>query len=249
MRKKKREESSSSDGWLATYGDLVTLLLCFFVLLFSFSEINVQKFQAVIESFQGSLGVLDGGETIDENSNQTIIEPKEDSNEEESDREKIELKEMEDFQKLKDSIEEYANEKGLATNLKVEITERGLVIRILDNVFFDSGKAEIKQKAREVILYIGQALKKEEFINKDIRIEGHTDIVPINTPKFPSNWELSVLRATNVLRLLEEEIDINSKRLSASGYGPNRPVAPNDSKENKAKNRRVDIVVLKATER
>ena len=101
-------------------------------------------------------------------------------------------------------------------------------------------------KAIEVLLFIGEALNTEEFIDKNIRIEGHTDTDPINTPKFPSNWELSVLRATNVLRLLEEAKSIESDRLSASGYGPTRPIAPNDNAQNKAKNRRVDIVILKS---
>lgn len=237
MRKKKKVESSPSSDWLATYGDLVTLLLCFFVLLFSFSEIDAQKFQAIIQSFQGSLGVFNGGELIEETPEKNI---------ENQEKKNDVLKEIEDFIKLKLYIEDYANEKGLSTFLKAEITEEGLLIRVLDNVFFDPGKADIKPKAKEVILYIGEALKKAEFINKNIRIEGHTDNDPINTPKFPSNWELSVLRATNVLRLLEEEKNIESHRLSASGYGPTRPIAPNDSAENKAKNRRVDIVILKS---
>lgn len=246
MRRKKRVETDNSNAWMATYGDLVTLLLCFFVLLFSFSEIDAQKFQAIIQSFQGSLGVLNGGETVEETPPKNIENDTNDNEKNDNEENDIIQKEMEDFKKLKQAIEEYANEKGLSTNLKAEITEEGLLIRILDNVFFDSGKADIKPKAKEVVLYIGEALKKDEFVDKHIRIEGHTDTDIINTPKFPSNWELSVLRATNVLRLLEEEKTIKSNRLSASGYGPTRPIAPNNSSENKAKNRRVDIVVLKS---
>ena len=132
MRKKKRVEKDNSNAWLATYGDLVTLLLCFFVLLFSFSEIDAQKFQAIIQSFQGSLGVLNGGETIAEVPPKDMEENKDDINE-------FKLKESEDFKKLKESIEKYASERGLYTTLRAEITEEGLLIRILDNVFFDAG--------------------------------------------------------------------------------------------------------------
>src|SRR6056297_2422601 len=103
MRKKKQEEKKSTDGWMATYGDMVTLLLCFFVLLFSFSEIDAQKFQAVMKAFQGSLGVFDGGKTIDG-------APDIDMKEVPDNLQTSEVQETEDFRKLKVLIEEYAEE-------------------------------------------------------------------------------------------------------------------------------------------
>ncbi|WP_026893844.1 OmpA/MotB family protein [Clostridiisalibacter paucivorans] len=237
MKSRKKQSQQNTQGWLNTYADLVTLLLCFFVLLFSFSEVDSQKFQAILKSFQGSLGVFEGGKTIQDapyinRENDTIVD--------------FDTQEAEDFQRLSQYIEEYAEGKGLESKISTNIDERGLVIRVLDNLFFDSGRAELKPKAREVILYIGDILTQEEFKDKHIKIEGHTDTDRINTARFPSNWELSVIRATNVLRLLEEEKGIDGRRISASGYGPNRPVAPNNSSINKAKNRRVDIVILKS---
>ncbi|RKD34761.1 flagellar motor protein MotB [Thermohalobacter berrensis] len=225
---------------MLTYSDMVTLLLCFFVLLFSFSKIDAQKFQAIIRSFQGSLGVLEGGKTIEEipyinNGNLP------------SDLTTVEREELEDFRVLKAHIEEYAKEKGIENKIIVEIEERGLIIRVLDNLFFDSGKADIKHQAKEVLLYIGDVLKEDKFKDKHIKIEGHTDTDPINTYRFPSNWELSAIRATNVLRFLIEKKDIDGSRISSAGYAYYRPVASNDTPENKAKNRRVDIVILKSS--
>ncbi len=236
MKRRKTEQGGDESlNWMTTYSDLVTLLLCFFVLLFSFSKIDAQKFQQLINSFQGSLGVMKGGKTLDEIPNVDKLESKADLEQE-----------MEDLRELKQIIDEYAKEKGLESEIKTRIDERGLIITVLDNVFFDSGKAQLKPKAKEIILYIGDVLSRDEFKNKNIKIEGHTDNDPINTAKFPSNWELSVIRATNVLRLLVEKKAIEGDRISASGYGPNRPVASNDNLQNKAKNRRVDVVVLKS---
>lgn len=240
MRKKKKGDSVNKDAWMATYSDLVTLLLCFFVLLFSFSEVNAEKFEAIMKSFQGALGILDGGKTLDEGNRIS-------SNDIPLEKNKNENTDIEDFRMLKQYIDSYAEQKGLEKEINVKIEERGLMVRILDNVFFDPGKADVKPRAKEIILYIGDVLNKPQFANKHIKVEGHTDNVVMNSKLFPSNWELSVRRATNVLRLLEGEKHINSRRISASGYGPNRPVAPNDTPANKAKNRRVDIVVLKST--
>ncbi|WDV47701.1 flagellar motor protein MotB [Clostridiaceae bacterium M8S5] len=243
MRKKKKGNSVDKNAWLTTYGDLVTLLLCFFVLLYSFSSIDVEKFQQIMNSFQGSLGVLEAGKILEDGNRVSNNDPQ-DSDSEITEEER---KEREDFKILKKYIEQYAKQRGLEDEIKVVMEERGLMVRVLDNVFFDPGKADIKSRAKEIVLYIGDIINKPKFASKHIKVEGHTDNVIMNTPMFPSNWELSVRRATNVLRLLEGEKHINSSRISASGYGPNRPIAPNDTPANKAKNRRVDIVILKST--
>jgi len=240
MRKRKVEEKRGSPEWLTTYSDLVTLLLCFFVLLFSFSQIDVAKFDAIMKSFQGSLGVFEGGKTIQEM-------PYVNTDSLPEDKSTQEIKEIEDFRRLKALIEDYAKDKGLETNINVKIEERGLVIRILDNLFFDSGKAEIKTKSKEILEYIGEILNGEEFLDKYIKIEGHTDSDPIiNTNIYPTNWELSAIRSTNVLRFFVEKENIDGNRISSAGYSFYRPVVPNSSEENKARNRRVDIVVLRS---
>lgn len=237
MRRRKKESEDRGADWMATYSDMVTLLLCFFVLLFSFSTIDAQKFQAIMNSFQGSLGVLDGGKTLEETPyiNSNNMPSSSSLNDDE-----------EDFLQIKKSIEEYSKANGFKGKMIVKQDERGLIIRMLDDIFFDSGKAEVKPKAKEILLYIGSILNNDDFKDKHIKIEGHTDNDRINTERFPSNWELSVIRATNVLKLLVNEENISPKRISASGYGPNRPVVSNNTPEDKAKNRRVDIVILKS---
>ena len=118
----------------------------------------------------------------------------------------------------------------------------------MDNVFFDSGKADLKPESKEILKSIAEILNREEFKDKLIKVEGHTDTDPIlYSKKYPTNWELSAIRATNVLRYLVEEENIEGNRISSSGYSYYRPIAPNDTRENKAKNRRVDIVILRSS--
>lgn len=234
---KNRRKSSSSGAsatWLATYADLVTLLLCFFVLLFSFSTVDAQKFREIMNSFQGGDGVLEAGQTLDENEDIEDTETTE---------------ENEELEEIKEYLEKYTSENNLSDKITMQYNERGLMIRTMDNVFFDSGKTDIKADSKEILIVIGNLLNKEELKQKKIKVEGHTDNVVMNSDEIPSNnWELSAIRATNVIRLFEEEIGIESSRISVSGYGPNRPIVPNDSKANKAKNRRVDITILKSEE-
>lgn len=241
MRRRKQEESKGTPEWMLTYSDLVTLLLCFFVLLFSFSEIDAQKFKAIMKSFQGSLGVMPGGTTIQASPYVSTSNLPEELTTKE-------LEELEDFKKLMTLIDEYSEDAGLDNKIVAQIDERGLIIRVLDNVFFDSGRAEIKPEAKKVLVFLSEIFNKDEFKDKQIKIEGHTDSDPIIvSTSFPTNWELSVIRAANVLRFLVEKQNISGDRISAAGYSYYRPVVPNDSPENKAKNRRVDIVILKST--
>lgn len=234
MRKRKKEDKKSTQDWLTTYSDMVTLLLCFFVLLFSFSEIDAQKFRTIMSSFQGGSGVLESGSAMD------IPEELEGDMNTNIDEEELE--------KLKDTIEKYAESIGLKEEITLTIEERGLVIRFIDGVFFDSGKAEIKSESEQILHYVAELLNREEFKEKHIKVEGHTDSVPNSySAIYPTNWELSSARATNVLRYLVENEGIDGGRISSSGYSYYRPVAPNDTKENKAKNRRVDIVILKSS--
>lgn len=229
MRRRRKNENNDTDDWLTTYSDLVTLLLCFFILLFSFSVIDAQKFRSIMSSFQGGTGVLDSSTTLDIEENLDIESGLLD----------------EDLEKLRDLLEEYAESIGLADEILLNVEERGLVVRFMDNVLFDSGKADLKPGSMKILKFVSEVLNMDDFKEKLIKIEGHTDTDPIlYSEKFPSNWELSSIRATNVLRYLVEKQDIYGKRISSSGYGFYRPIAPNDSKENKAKNRRVDIVIL-----
>lgn len=239
MARKRRQEENSGGGeaWLATYADLVTLLLCFFVLLFASSTLDVAKFEAFISSFQGGTGVMPGGDKMD-----NLPSLSGDSDDETD-------SELEDLTTIKELIDEYSEEKGIEADIETVIEERGLLIRSLDNVFFDSGKAEVKQEAKSMLDFIGELIKKEEFSERQLRIEGHTDSDPITniSNKYPTNWELSAIRATNVLRYLTEAQGIDGNRVSTSGYGDTRPIVPNDTPTNKAINRRVDLIILRTS--
>jgi chemotaxis protein MotB len=145
------------------------------------------------------------------------------------------------LKKIKEKIDNYVVQNHLEKFVSTKITQKeGLVITFSEKYMFDSGKADIYPEAKEVIKNIAALLVDEP---NRIAIEGHTDNTPIKTPEFPSNWELSTKRATNVLKYLLEELKFDPKRLTAAGYGEWHPVAPNDTPENKAKNRRVDLIV------
>ncbi|AKL95473.1 flagellar motor protein MotB [Clostridium aceticum] len=242
MARKSRSEDSAPKGspeWMTTYGDMVTLLLCFFILLFAFSEIDVQKFEAIIQSFQGSLGVLDAGKTIE--SSDYIFSAYDDE------LTTKQIEELEDFRKLQERLQEFLENRELEGNVLVTMETRGLVLRFQDNVLFDSGKAIIKEDSKEILAAIAEFLEEPEFEEKFVNVEGHTDTDPLRpNAKYETNWELSVARAANVVRLLIEDIGLQPARFSASGYGEYQPVALNDTQENKAKNRRVDIVILRS---
>lgn len=238
MAKKKCPEcKAGAPEWMTTYGDMVTLLMAFFVMLFAFSNIDAKKFEQVMQSFQGSAGILSGGETLEDAN--MVFQALPESNTTEA-VEQVEQK----LEVLKETIEQYIEQKQLETEVSVEFDTRGLIIRFKDNALFDSGKADLKSSSEEVLVFIGDLLKDKEFIERAIRVEGHTDNVPIRTSRFPSNWELSTARSTNVIRFFIRAVDINPKRLSASGYSEYYPITDNKTSEGRAKNRRVDIVIL-----
>ena len=229
-RRKEEEHKAGAPEWMATYGDMVTLLLCFFVLLFSFATLDVQKFEAISKSMSGSLGVLDSGMNLS-------MEPLVNSFPADSPNE-----EVEEFVKIYEQMSEYIKENNLESSITLRLDERGLLVRFMDDVLFDSGKADLTASAREIINKVAEIIKQNE---KNVRIEGHTDNVPINTVRFPSNWELSTTRAVNVVKYLIEECGLEASRMAASGYSDQHPVDDNNTKEGRQKNRRVDMVILR----
>jgi chemotaxis protein MotB len=132
-------------------------------------------------------------------------------------------------------------QRGDGTEITTEIDERGLVIHVKENAFFESGQAELTPAAKTALDAIGEVI---QGIDNFIRVEGHTDDRPIHTAQFPSNWELSTSRATQVVRYFLSKYAFAPDKISVSGYAEHRPIAPNDTPENRARNRRVDIVIL-----
>ncbi len=226
MRRRRREESSNAGSWLTTYSDMVTLLLAFFVLLFAFSAVDEGKFSSVINAFQKYLGVFTEGQSILDAPGPLPFDYSDMGN-----RQLMEL-----FEQISDYIEQ----QGLQ-GVELELEERGLIVRFAEQVFFDLGQATLKPEALQILHNFAPQLKD---LPNPLRVEGHTDNWPIRTSAFPSNWELSVHRATNVVRYLIEENGFDPEKLSVAGYSEYRPVRPNDTAQNRAINRRVDIVIL-----
>jgi chemotaxis protein MotB len=229
-RKKSVEDKENLERWLLTYADLITLLLAFFIILYVFSKQDSKKYEAMTMQlkaiFSGGSGVVnEGGRTGAQVLEGNIEGP---SN--------IEIR-----RQLEEQINGISQAVGQENNISVITDERGIVIRIMDKAFYDTGKADLKDKARVTLDRIAPVIKS---LTNEIRIEGHTDNVPISTAEFKSNWELSVRRATEVIRYLVEKGGLSPRRISAAGYGEYRPVAANNSDVNRAMNRRIEMIVV-----
>ena len=232
-RKKKQPEAIiGAPGWVVTYGDIMTLILCFFVLFFSFSTIDVVKFKDVIVEMQGALGVLSGGPMVLNLGDipESMI----------SENPTASIQRMMAIQK---EIENNIKEENLEDSVKTSLDERGLVVSFTDTALFDIGKADIKPQIKPILDVISERLV---VIDNNVRVEGHTDPTPIHTPQFPSNWELSTARANAIIHYFIEVNGVAPDRLSAAGYAFYHPVVPNTTLENRAKNRRVDVIILRS---
>ncbi|HAA74076.1 TPA: hypothetical protein DCE37_03015 [Candidatus Latescibacteria bacterium] len=221
-------------GWLATFGDLMSLLLTFFVLLLSFSTMSTVNFQHAMGALQGALGVLTGEPQLSLPIRQSM--PKTEGN----------LSQAEMMNKAGSDLEHAIEEAGLQGDVQLEESTSGIIIRISDKLFFETADAKVLESASVVLDAVGKAISQ---IPNHVNIQGHTDPRIINTPNFASNWELSGMRALSVGRYFIDKWSISPQRISITGYSEYRPLAPNDSDLNMAKNRRVEIHVRYMNER
>jgi chemotaxis protein MotB len=221
------ESASTRDRWLLTYADLITLLLAFFIIMFSMSHLDAKRFGKVSRALSGVLS----GETQN-----PLLEPEFD------DLEGSGPLKISRHRVMMRSLEQKAFEQGIdGKKFETEITERGLVIHIMESALFQPGGSKLSSGAMRVLDLVASEL---DSIPNHVRVEGHTDNSPISTGRFPSNWELSSARATEVVRYFINAHGLSGQRVSALGYGQYRPIRPNNTPENRAKNRRVDVVVL-----
>jgi chemotaxis protein MotB len=225
-RQKKETRFLGSPAWMVTYGDMITLVLCFFVALYAFSVIDVERFRMALLSIQGSLGFFEGNPAVLQEGVSSV------------EGEMTDDLQMEGV--FKEAME-FFKEQGVYDKIKLVKDERGLILRFQETVLFDRGKAELKPEAKAVLAEAAEFLKK---IPNQVRVEGHTCDLPIHSPQYPSNWELSTARATTVIRYFIA-LGLPGERFSAVGYGEYRPVVPNTSEANRRQNRRVDILILK----
>lgn len=236
-RRKKKDSQSEAGTWLMTYADMITLVLTFFILLFTMSVIDVAKFNRVVAAVQSSLGVLDGGKTLDPDTKDSLSEFEDDIIE--IIRE-LELEE-ENIKRVVANLDNLLEVEGLQDSVYIVIDERGINIRFLDHVLYARGQASLKPEALPILDKVANVLRE---IDNNLRVEGYTCDLPIRTAQFPSNWELSTRRATTVVRYLQDR-GIPGERLSAVGYGEYRPLVANTNEENRRQNRRVDIVIMR----
>jgi len=235
------EVGENLERWLVSYADFITLLFAFFVTMYAISMVDGKKLGFVVESLQRALG-----------SGVAVQVYRRDSGVFSSDFTSVEgylsTVEARAFEKLVEEIKEGLDgiSKGNAQGfnqgqIKFILEKRGLVIRVSEHLFFRSGDASIQPEFIPLLEVLGKAFER---IPNHIRIEGHTDNVPINTPRFPSNWELSTARATAIVRYFLTHFDFDPDRLSATGYAEFYPIDTNETPEGRSQNRRVDFVVL-----
>jgi len=217
-------------GWLVTYADLVTLLLVFFVLLYSLSSIKQEKFMSAINSIKAQLSAnapLTGLSHLFKIQDST--------------KQKISIEDITGLRPRQNAIIEDIRDSIIkdGKNISLHTVNNKIVITINGKVLFNSGSATLNKNALPILDKIARLLF--EYPEYNINIKGHTDNVPISTKQFPSNWDLSAIRATTVLKYLIQK-GIKPERLTATGYGDVMPLVPNTSAENRAINRRVEFV-------
>ena len=237
MGKKAKEPEKPSTAWQGTYGDMITLMLCFFVMLYNPSEVDVTQLATITQSLQmqetestsGGMS-LSAGRLSDLGNNINS------------------LPSLEKGKSLglakKKAVSLFAPD---VKSNKITITsdERGLVITLLSDNFFEEGSADLNiNETRETLLRLAEFFRSSEVSDRRFRIEGHTDNTPVSADsKFPSNWELSATRAVNVLHYLAD-YGVDENKFSVAGYSDTRPKFSNDTAEGRAYNRRVDIIIL-----
>lgn len=234
MSKKKHEEHENHERWLVSYADFITLLFAFFVVMYSISSVNVGKYRTVSESIKAALNPIVSPPSSPtplalSASKAALTAPDSPGSKEVA------------IRKLRNLVKGIKASPQLAM---VRITEKvngDIVITIPDQLLFNSGEAAVRSEALRFLEGLGTAIIE---LNRHTRIEGHTDNVPIRTTQFPSNWELSSTRAVMVVRVLSELYGVPADHLAAVGHAETRPVTANADAEQRAKNRRVEVVIL-----
>jgi len=251
MAKKRRHEAyqeKMDETWLVPYSDILTLLLALFIVLFAAAQLDNKKFQEMAASFQSAFGgfgynsvfnairtppavISDGrppGPVVSGPSNLNNLAA---------------MQEAVQLSEIKRQLDRYIAENKLEGQFTTFIGNEGLMIRIKDTALFPSGSAELLPESRRFAQVMAKMLAP---LSQRVVISGHTDNVPINTPKYPSNWELSTARAVNFMKyLLAQDENLKPELFSAIGYGEYQPVADNNTPEGRAQNRRVEIMILR----
>ena len=234
-KKQKHEEHENHERWLVSYADFITLLFAFFVVMYSISSVNEGKFRTVSESIQAALRPVTSPPAarihFDLGDYKSSLVP--------TIGQKIQF-----VRQIVEVLNKMNNtDVQIQDKVTVRQTDQGVLITIADSLVFESGQAEIRKDALPLLEGLAEVLAVNTSV-KEIRVQGHTDNVPIRSALFPSNWELSAVRAVMVTRVLTELYRIHPEQVSAVGHAEFHPLTDNLTPENRAKNRRVEILVL-----
>ncbi len=259
MAKKRRPDEAPPPAlWKDTFADLMNLLLCFFVLLFSMSTVEEEKWEQVVQSLNSSFSIFSGGaqavgdgmlvsngvsqlNELDQYINSTgkTAENKEEATDFDEMQNKVEEAQMEASEELAEKIAEAVNENNLDGEIDIEFTSQYVELTLNGSILFDSGSVELKKEALPVLDKVGLILEK--YSSSVIEIEGHTDNVPMSGAKYSNNDELSSGRALSVFDYLLDVTSLNPAMIKHAGRGEYMPIADNSTPEGRAKNRRVEI--------
>lgn len=229
-------EDEHIGSWMITYSDMITILMCLFIMFFVMSAKENTKLSEIKDDLNAK---VDGLEIVNEelnNENKELIE--------ENQSLSMTLFQITDLEELETSDEEFISflrENNLLNQITIDQTEKGLLIRFKNSILFDSGKSEITEQGYLVLAQIGEKLKE---IDNDIIVEGYTDNIPMKSERFPSNWELSASRAINVVKYFIDNVGVDEERLAFSGWGERKSIADNTTAEGRAQNRRIEITIL-----
>jgi len=245
MRKKRAKPHVNHERWLVSYADFITLLFAFFVVMYSTSKADLKKQAEVANSIDSAFRTMgmfqqtaakDGAATLTHSQEGPVVP----MNIVMGDDLMAPPQVKEDLQRIKERLGGMLSNQIAEHIVSMRIGRDGLVISLREAGFYDSGAAVVHPSSLPTLNQIAKSLASEPY---DVRIEGHTDNVPIHTAAFDSNWELSTTRATQLIRIFVAD-GLPSYRLSASGYAEFHPVAPNDTAEGRGQNRRIDVIVL-----
>jgi chemotaxis protein MotB len=234
MSKKKHEEHENHERWLVSYADFITLLFAFFVVMYSISSVNVGKYRTVSESIRAALNPVvstpSSPSVFSLNANKpALTAPNTPGSKEVA------------MRRLRNLVQVIKGSPHMSLVRIVEQENGDIVIAIPDQLLFNSGDAAVRSEALRFLEGLGAAILE---LDRHTRVEGHTDNVPIRSALFPSNWELSAARAVMVVRVLSELYGVPARRLAAVGHADTRPITANADAEQRAKNRRVEVVIL-----
>lgn len=239
-RKKRHEEHENHERWLVSYADFITLLFAFFVVMYALSSVNEGKYKILSDSlntaFRNITNTPGGRIVVIEGAPRVQISPVRPAPPAED---QAKVKQREKMRNMAKDIMQVLAPLVKQGKVKVLETSRGVTVEINDSVLFAPGQASLEPESINALRAVAGVVAENQF---PVTIEGHTDNIPIKTPQFPSNWELSAVRATTVLRLFADS-GVNPASLTAIGYGEQHPVESNDTPAGRARNRRVSILI------